>query len=223
MTATNPRRRSPGSLLLTLARFLFDPAVVCTVVQPTIADLQREATDPGAPRSRRLLARLRGYRAFWTLVLVAPFALAGPRAARGDGIALPDLIERVAVTLIAATLLVFTWPILGVWTIVAAMGGTGAAVALRTWHNRHPTHIVVTDDGTGRRPEINLSSIHVKANAGGLIFVVGSVIVIMLGLPMLRWFLLVGVAGGFLLAWALLAWHTSHPTRGLPHNHIVLR
>ena len=37
------------------------------------------------------------------------------------------------------------------------------------------------------------------------------------------WFLFAATIAGCLLAWALVAWHTKHPTRGLPKNQIVLR
>jgi hypothetical protein len=57
--------RLPGTLLLAIARLLFDDSVLSRVVYPTIADLQEEVREAGTDPRRRLLARWRGYRAFW--------------------------------------------------------------------------------------------------------------------------------------------------------------
>ena len=72
-------------------------------------------------------------------------------------------------------------------------------------------------------PQINFSSTEVEGNVGGLIFVVGSVFIVAVGLSSVIWFLFAATAAGCFLAWALVAWHTSHPRRGLPENRIVLR
>jgi hypothetical protein len=37
------------------------------------------------------------------------------------------------------------------------------------------------------------------------------------------WFLFAATIAGCFLAWALVAWQTSHPRWGLPENRIVLR
>jgi hypothetical protein len=66
--------RPPGRLLLAIARLLFDESVLSRVVQPTIADLQEEVREAGTDRRRRLLARWRGYTAFWIVVLASPIA-----------------------------------------------------------------------------------------------------------------------------------------------------
>jgi hypothetical protein len=70
-------------------------------------------------------------------------------------------------------------------------------------------------------PQINFSSTDVAGNVGGLIFVVGSVFIVVIGLPSVIWFLLAGTAAGCILAWGLVAWHTKHPEYGLPANRIV--
>ncbi len=219
---TRPDAKLPGARLLEIARLIFDPEVLATVVHPTIADLQREMNEAGPLRGRRLIARWRGYRAFWTVVLVAPLAFWRSPVKRLAGLSFVDLVERVAVSLIAATLLQLAWQVLGAWTIAAAMVLGFAAVTIHKWYERHPGH-VGTDTDQPRRPEINLSAIHVRANAGGLIFVVGSVLIIMLGLPMLRWFLFAGTAAGVLLACALLLWHAIHPFDATPRNRVVHR
>ncbi len=75
--------RPTGTMLLRIARVLFNDHVLQTAVLPTIADLQREVEEAGADRATRLRALWRGYVAFWTLALVAPLAammLAAPPA-----------------------------------------------------------------------------------------------------------------------------------------------
>ena len=171
MTHSTPRSNDPGRLLLRLARVLFDDAVMATVVRQTIADMRQEHAAATTAR-RRLLARLRGYRAFWTLVVVAPIAFWRWPSTHGRPIAFPEL---------------------------------GAA-----------------DVVTPRRPEINLSAIRIGANAGGLIFAVGSIVILVLGLPAWRWFFLVAFVGGMLVAWALAAWHTTHPSRRGPETFVRL-
>ena len=52
---------------------------------------------------------------------------------------------------------------------------------------------------------------------------VGSVFIVALGLPSVIWFLFAATIAGCFLAWALVAWQTSHPKYGLPENLIVLR
>lgn len=64
----------PGRWLLAIASLVFDDVIIRDVVQPTIADLRREWVDAGADGRERLLARGRGYLAFWSLVVVSPVA-----------------------------------------------------------------------------------------------------------------------------------------------------
>ena len=65
--------RMPGRWLAQLARLFFSDDVLRSVVYPAVADFQHEALTAESPRDR-LLARLRGYWAFWKLVGMAPFA-----------------------------------------------------------------------------------------------------------------------------------------------------
>jgi hypothetical protein len=100
---------------------------------------------------------------------------------------------------------------------------TLVAILIHAWYERHPSDIPIPTEPQRRSPQINFSSTDVAGNIGGLIFVVGSVFIVAIGLPSVIWFLFAAtVAGGF-LAWALVTWHTSHPKRGLPENRIVLR
>ena len=202
-------RRLPGRLLLKVARIVFDEAVRADVVVPTIADLQQEVRD--APDSTgRLRARMRGYAAFWTLVLAAPIAFHRwpTRSIGEDGVR--DRYPVIFFALTAAILALCGWRLLGWSTLVIAAGSVIFAMAIHRWHVRHPTELVLPEKGS-RIPEINQSRIPVDANIGGLAYVIGSLVVVLIGLPFARWFFLAAALLGALCAWALAAWHLAHP------------
>ena len=58
---------------------------------------------------------------------------------------------------------------------------------------------------------INFSRLEVPADAGGLIFVAGSVLALLIGVPAFRWFLVGATLVGTVVAVALLEWHRAHP------------
>jgi hypothetical protein len=138
-------------------------------------------------------------------------------------VAFPDAIARVAVSSIAVTLLGLIGPALGGGVTIIAAASVPVAVLIHTWYARHPSHIPTPSGSKIWSPQINFSSMEVAGNVGGLIFVVGSVFIVVIGLPSVIWFLFAGTAAGCILAWGLIAWHTKHPTYGLPANRIVCR
>jgi hypothetical protein len=97
------------------------------------------------------------------------------------------------------------------------------AILLHRWYDRHPSNTPVPAVSVWRSPQINFSSTEVAGNIGGLIFVVGSVFIVAIALPSVIWFLFAATFAGALVAWLLVTWHATHPARGLPENHIVLR
>lgn len=105
-------------------------------------------------------------------------------------------------TLVAALLLA-TWPFFGTFTIATLIVGILMSVTMGSWHREHPSTVAVPDRRV--RSEINLASIPVGGDVGGLIFAAGSV-VILLGLPQLRWFLLGSMACAAIFAAGLIAW-----------------
>jgi hypothetical protein len=221
MTAATGSPRGPGTILRKIARLVCNEQLMSTVVEPTISDLQREAV--AAPNSlTRLRARWRGYRAFWTVMLVIPFAGRSLLADEAAAVAFPDAIARVAVGSIVVTLVVVAGPVLGAPVAVVMAAGTAFAILIHAWYIRHPSDIPTPPERQRHSPQINFSSTEVEGNIGGLIFVVGSVFIVAVGLPSVIWFLFAATAAGCLLAWALVAWHTGHPKRGLPENRIVL-
>ena len=64
----------PGKWLLAFARCVFSPVVISGVIEPTIADMRIEWSDPDADAPAKVRAKLRGYVAFWTLVAISPIA-----------------------------------------------------------------------------------------------------------------------------------------------------
>jgi hypothetical protein len=223
MTGPTSGPRLPGTTLLKIARLFFNEHLLSTVVQPTISDLQREIADAGPRGRKRLRAQWRGYWAFWRVLLVAPFASWSSPASDAGAVAFPDAVARLAVGSIVVTLLALVGPMLGVWVAVIAAVGTLFAILIHAWYDRHPSDFPAPIEPQWRPPQINFSSTEVAGNIGGLIFVVGSVFIVSIGLPSVIVFLFAATVAGCVLAWALVTWHTSHPTRGLPKNQIVLR
>ena len=222
MTQPTNGPRIPGTILLKIAPRLFSDHFVSMVVRPTIADLQSEVAGAGASRVKRLHARWRGYRAFWTLTLVAPFATwAAPRG-NDAAVASAGVVGRLAVGSTVLTLLALANPVLGVALAVLASAGAFFAMLIHAWYDRHPCVIPTPAERTWRSPQINFSSTEVAGNVGGLIFVVGSLFVVSVGLPSVPWFLLGGTIAGCFVAWSLVVWRKSHPTWRLPANRIVL-
>ncbi len=215
-------RRGPGTMLLKIARRLLNEHLLTTVVEPTIADFQREIAGAGDSRVERLRARWRGYRAFWIVTIVAPFSTPPPPHDR-DALAFPDAMRRLALTAIALTVLALVGPMMGGSLTIVTAASAAVAVLIHRWYARHPSHIPAPAPRKMWSPQINFSSTEVAGNIGGLIFAVGSVFVVVVGLPAVIWFLIAGTAAGCIVAWALTVWHTKHPTYGLPANRIVCR
>ena len=134
--------------------------------------------------------------------------------ARGG--AADPLLSLLAVTLFAAI-----WSMFGWFVLAAVGGGVIMAVALRRWNTRHPSQLAPSSRTPGA--EINLSSIPVAGDIGGLLFVIGAIITVLLGLPDIRWFVLGSVVVGAVLAGGLFVWRSSHTTELTPANSILRR
>ena len=121
------------------------------------------------------------------------------------------------------TLLAVVGPVLAVWAAVVTVAGTLFAIMIHAWYDRHPSDIPTPTESQRLSPQINFSSTEVAGDIGGLIFVVGSVFIVAVGLPSVIWFMFAGTVAGCFLAWGLVSWYTSHPKWGLPENRIILR
>ena len=203
--------RIPGRLLLKVAHFVFDESVIAAVVEPTISDMQQEVRE--APdRATRFRATMRGYVAFWTLVLAAPVAFHLWPTQRVGETTVPDRGPGFYFWLITATVVLSAWNALGAWAILLGVGGVLFAILMHRWNAGHPTELVVPGEKF-RIPEINQSRIPIDGNIAGLMYVVGSISIVMAGLPVARWFFVVAVVMAGLSALALVRWRRAHPTR----------
>ena len=208
----------PGRGLLALAARLFEHPAQLDAARAVVADLQHEVEAAGASRGRRARARLRGYLAFWHVVAVVPLALPLPRAPGGEPLLISggtrqNLFSYVIVGLWVALWLAL-WPAFGVFSLVPLGAGFSVAVALRRWYDRHPGFDTV--DNAIRfpsRPEINFARVHVGGDIGGIIFVVGSVVTILIGLSPVRPFALAAMVCGIVLSVLLFLWRSSHPSK----------
>ena len=223
MTSPTDGRRLPGTTLLNIAPLLFSEQFVSAVVHPTIADLQSEFVAAGASRVRRLSALVRGYTAFWTVMAVAPFALWAAPERHADDASPGFAVRHFAAGAAALTLLAFAGTMFEISAGFVILAGALFAILIHSWYERHPSSTPAPSDLSWRTPQINFSSMEVAGNVGGLIFVVGSLLVVILAVPVLLAILTAGAAAGCLLAWRLTAWYRRHPNWGLPENRIVLR
>jgi hypothetical protein len=222
MNPTDSNDRVEGTLLLRIARLVFVEPALSSVVYPAIADFEHELRGAGANRARRLAVRARAGWAFTKLLLVL---IASPPAPLHPSAVVPppERSGGAALLLLVTALFASTWPVFGWFTALAAAGGTLFAISMRWWNDRHPAITVDVEPGTRTRPEINLSRIPVGGNAGGLIFAIGSVVIVIVGLPGLRWFLIAALLGGACTAAALFAWRRAHPAALQPRNSIAAR
>ena len=99
--------------------------------------------------------------------------------------------------LLVAVLLVATWLFFKAFIVASAVAGAVAALLIRRWHTRHPS--VLPYAPRTRVPEINLSRIPVAGDVAGLIFAVGGVAVVIIGVPDLAWYFASALACAALL------------------------
>jgi hypothetical protein len=115
-----------------------------------------------------------------------------------------------ALLFLVAALVVATWPFFATFTVATFTAGICVALAIRYWNRQHPSRVALPDRPL--RSEINLSSIPVRGDAGGLLFALASM-AILLGLPQVRWFLTGSLLCAMVLAFALIAWRRHQPAR----------
>ncbi len=215
--------RMPGRTFLKIAPLLFNQQFIAAVVQPTIADFQSEFAAAGTSRMKRFFVRWRGYRAVWMVTLAAPFASWAAAPESQTALASTPVAGLLVVASITLAFLALTRAMLGGSGAIVTAAGSLMAILIHAWYERHPTATPAPSDQAWRPPQINFSSTEVAGNIGGLIFVIGSLLIVSIGLPSVLWFLSAGSVAGCLLAWRLAAWHSRHPKWGLPENRIVLR
>jgi len=87
------------------------------------------------------------------------------------------------------------------FALAALLAGAPLSVAL----HRH-ADFGAGDSSPDRLAGINIASIHVGGDVGGLIFVLGSIAIVMLGLPSVRWFLIASIVAATVMAIARISW-----------------
>jgi hypothetical protein len=170
------------------------------VFQPAVADLQEELADAGVSGLRRAVTRCRWYCALLRLLLVVGLTMPSVSAERAVLFTSPRRSGGWFLFLLAAALYTGTWPFFG-WFVAAALpAGLVLAVTMRAWHDRHPDTVPRPATPGARAPEINLSAIPVGGDVAGLMFALGSVAIVLVGLPTLWWFVAAVVIGSVLVA-----------------------
>ncbi len=66
----------------------------------------------------------------------------------------------------------------------------------------------------------DVSPVRVGADIAGVLAVLGTLGVVLLGIPPLKWVLAAALACGACFAWALSVWHVRHPGPSRPPNTI---
>ncbi len=69
----------------------------------------------------------------------------------------------------------------------------------------------------------NISRVRVGGDLGGLIAVIGTFVVLISGIPSIKWFLPPALACGVICALGLSAWHRLRPYPTRPPNTIAAR
>ena len=113
------------------------------------------------------------------------------------------------------------WPFFDLFIVAAITVGLGAAVTMRRWNTGHPSRL--PNPSSTRRPEINLSAIPVGGDAAGLIFAVGSVVVVLVGVPGMTWYFVSALGCATIFAFALSAWRLAQPPMSVRSTTLGLR
>ncbi len=64
----------------------------------------------------------------------------------------------------------------------------------------------------------NMSRTRIGGDIAGVIAVIGSIVVLVTGIPPFKWSLVAALACGGVCAFALSYWHRRHPAPGKPPN-----
>jgi hypothetical protein len=204
MSRSTHNRSLPGTRFLDFARLIFPAQIIASVFSPAVADLRVELAEAGTSRIKRLAVRCRWYWALCSLVMVAPLSVrTSPVTGSSDAVVtVPN--GGWLLVLLAATLYLGTWSFFGSFVISTASAGVALAFAMRTWHDKHPAMVVEPWRLAALPPvQINLSAIRVAGDGPGLIFAVGTVLIVVVGLPGLWWFFVAAGLGSLLVAWRL--------------------
>ena len=120
--------------------------------------------------------------------------------------------DSVFVLVLTMALVLATSTFFGPFALAAMVMGVLLSIVLHRWTADPSGGFAVTD----RLTPINFAAVHVGADAGGLIFVLGSVAILGLGLPALRWFLIASVVVAGAVAIMRIAWMSVYSRDRMP-------
>jgi hypothetical protein len=123
--------------------------------------------------------------------------------------------DSVFVLVLVMTLLLATAAFFGPFALPALAVGLLLSVVLHRWAGDADVGDVSGEQI--RLVPINIARVHVGGDTGGLIFVLGSIAILALGLPTLRWFLIGSVIVATVTATARITWAAAHPRDHLTH------
>jgi hypothetical protein len=131
--------------------------------------------------------------------------------------AIPERSGGTFVVVLVALLVAANWLFFREFMLGAVAAGLMLAVWMRGWRNQHPTRLPYPPSRppTTRLPQLNMCAVPVGGDGGGLLFAVGSIVVIVVGVPDLGWYFLGALVSAALFACALYAWHARHTRRVL--------
>jgi hypothetical protein len=122
--------------------------------------------------------------------------------------------------LLVALLVAATWLFFKAFIVASVAAGALAALLIRRWHTRHPS--VLPYAPRARVPEINLSRIPVDGDVAGLMFAVGGVAVVIIGVPDLAWYFVSALLCAALLAWTLFSCRAGRGRHGIDERPLGL-
>ena len=209
MSPSTQHRRSPGTGFLRFVRLIFQEQTIASVFVPAVADFRKELQEAGASHIGRLAVRCRWYWALVSLVVIVPLS---PVSARRPYLAsVPN--GGWLLVLLTAGLYLGTWQFFGSFVLSAVSAGAVLAIAMRTWHNEHPTAVVEPWRVAASSPvQINLSAIRVAGDGPGLMFAASTVLIVVLAFPGLWWFFVAAGLGSILVAVGLFMRRRSQTT-----------
>ena len=119
--------------------------------------------------------------------------------------------DSVLAFVLFAALLLATSSFFVVFAFAALFAGLLLSIALHYW-NGEPAGSPYPHS---QPAAINIAAVHIGGDTGGLIFVLGSVAILALGIPSLRWFLIASALVAAAIA-MVRVWIQGHRTRRIP-------